>query len=91
MERIILPKLRNDLVFHEIVENGESMVIMQDTDRTVEQPIKMPKSLLPAIQKLDGMTDLNEFADLVKVQYGNDTTLESIIHFINELEHNTFY
>jgi len=85
-EIIVLPKLRDDLIYKEIEENGEKLIFMHDTGRTVEQPVKMPASIMPALQKLDGMTDLNEFTELIKKQYGSDVTIDSTINLINELE-----
>ncbi len=86
MEDIVLPKLRDDLIYDEIEENNQKIIVMYDVARTVEQPVKLPAELFPIIQKLDGRTKLKEFSAMIMDKYGENVTLDSVVHLINELE-----
>lgn len=86
MQDIVLPKFRNDLIYKEIEEDGEKFVVAYDQNMSVEQPIRLPGKLFHFLQELNGKIGLSEFSKLLIDEFGDQTTIQSVLQLINELE-----
>ncbi|TAL66867.1 MAG: AmmeMemoRadiSam system protein B [Bacteroidetes bacterium] len=85
-DNLILPQLRQDLLYQEFEVEGMKMFILYDPKEYALQPIELPIEFLPLLQMFDGKTPINTLFDELDKNIKSEQNHEPIIQLIEVLD-----